>query len=34
MNGRMSLPLRIHLLPHGSMLVADNFNYVIRMIQP
>lgn len=33
-NGRMSLPLRIHLLSDGSMLVADNFNYVIRMLQP
>lgn len=32
MNGRMSLPLRIHLLPHGSMLVADNFNYVLGVL--
>ncbi|MEW6271972.1 MAG: hypothetical protein AB1689_22040, partial [Thermodesulfobacteriota bacterium] len=33
-NGRMSLPLRIHLNADGSMLVADNWNFVIRIIEP
>lgn len=34
LDGRMAVPLRIHLLGDGSMIVADSQNFVIRMLQP
>lgn len=34
LDGRMAVPLRIHLLGDGSMVVADSQNFVIRMLQP
>lgn len=34
LDGRLAVPLRIHLLGDGSMVVADSQNFVIRMLQP